>query len=95
MWVYSHSANVLGKVGLQIMEEHICRLRNIITNWIATRPLFADCWEGERLQGTPPHIFWWEQEFDLDLEALNSEPGSDGLTASKESWGSREVGLGG
>ncbi len=47
------------------------------------------------MRGSTHHIFWWEQEFDLDLQEMIDLSGSDGSTASVESdslWGS---GLGG
>ncbi len=92
IWIYPPTANVLEKVGLRPMEEYIRWHRNTIAEWIATRPVFRACWEGERLPGAPRHTFWWEQEFDLDLEALISEPRSDDSTASEAPWGSGEVG---
>ncbi len=86
---------MLEEVGLQTVEEHIRQRRNTVAKFIATRPLFTNCWEWKWLQGSPRQQLWWEQEFDLDLEELISDPGSDGSTAlagSLESW---EVGLGG
>ncbi len=56
--------------------------------------MFWTCWEGERLPGAPRHKFWWEQEFDLDLEAMIDILGSDVSTVSEESWGWGGVGLG-
>ncbi len=94
IWSYPPSADVLEEVGLRPMEEYIRRRHNTIAKWIATRPVFWTCWEGERLPGAPRHQFWWEQEFDLDLEALIDEPRSDDPTASEVSWRSGEVGLG-
>ncbi len=86
MWSYLPMADVLEEVGLRPMEEYIRRLRNKITEWIATRPVFKTCWEGEQLPGAPRHKFCWEQEFDLDLGALITKAGSDDPTSSKASW---------
>ena len=77
------------------MDEYIRRRRNTVAEFVATRPLFRTCWEGKRLRGAPHHIFWWEQEFDLDLQEAMSPPGSDGSTAAVESSESWEEGSGG
>ncbi len=67
VWTESNSGDVLEEVCLHTMEEYIQRNRNTGDKWIPTNPLFAGCLEGTRLQGYPRHLFWWEQEFDLDL----------------------------
>ncbi len=58
---YLRLANVLEEVGRQTVEEYICCQRNIVAKFIATRPLFANCWEGKQLWGSPCHQFWREQ----------------------------------
>ncbi len=95
VWTYPRSADVLEEVGLRKMEEYIRRRRNTVAEFVSTRPLFKACWDGKRLRGSPHHTFWWEQEFDLDLQGLISIPGSDGSTASVESSESWEEGSGG
>ncbi len=51
-------ADVLEEVGLQTVEEYIRRRHNTVAEFVATRPLFANCWEGKRLRGSPRHLFW-------------------------------------
>ncbi|MCP4747245.1 MAG: hypothetical protein GY874_14055 [Desulfobacteraceae bacterium] len=77
------------------MEEYICWRHNTIAEWIVMRPLFAKCWEGKRKQGLPRHIFWWEQEFDLDLDTDICPYRSDGSATLAETgclWGSNRGG---
>ncbi len=53
IWTYPRSAYVLEEVGLQRVEEYIRRRQNHVSKFIATRPLFAICWEGKWLRGSP------------------------------------------
>ncbi len=81
MWIYPESGAVPSEVGLQTMEEYIRRRWITIADWIMNSPLFATCWEAEQLHGSPCHNFWWEQEFDLELDERYAHSGSDGSTA--------------
>ena len=47
------------------------------------------------MRGPPCLIFWWDQDFNLNLEALISELESDSSTALVKSLESWEVGPGG
>ncbi len=86
VWEYPHLEDVLEEVDLQTVEEYICQQHNTVAKFIATCPLFANCWEGKRLRGSPRHQFWWEQEFDLVLEGLILDHESDGSTDSAGSF---------
>ena len=77
-WVYPSSNDVLQEVGLQTMEAYITRRRQTIVAWVVDRPLYAACGEGVRKRGSPQHLWWWEQEFDLDEVCLPSDASSDG-----------------
>ena len=77
-WVYPRSDDVLREVGLQTMEAYLKRRRQTIVAWVVDRPLHAACKGGARKQGSPQHLWWWEQEFDLDEVSLPSDASSDG-----------------
>ena len=68
VWIYPASKDVLEECGLFPMEEYIVRRRNSIAEYVATRPLLDTCREGNLLRGTPQRLWWWEQEFRLDVE---------------------------
>ena len=65
-WEYPESSAVLKECGLHTVAEYIRRRRTTIVEYVATRPLFAACRDGEPLRGTPNHLWWWEQELGLD-----------------------------
>ena len=67
-WMYPRSEDVLEECGLLKMEAYILRRRNSIAEYVATRPLYHACREGEPLRGTPHRLWWWEQESSLDEE---------------------------
>ncbi len=51
--------------------------------FVATRALFAECWTGERMPGTPRRQWWWEQELSLDEDEPTSAYSSDGSDSSE------------
>ncbi len=85
--------DVLEEVGLHTLEEYIYRRRNTVAEFIATRPLFANCWEGKRLRGSPRNQFWWDQEFNLDLDVdIYSYRSNGNLAETGWLWGSNRGG---
>ena len=66
VWIYPRTEDVLEEVGLESIETYVKRRRSTIAEFVAVRPLHVECVGGERARGSPPHLFWWEQEFDLD-----------------------------
>ena len=85
VWTYPDSASVLKECGLRSVETYIRRRRAAIVDWVATGPLYKACREGEPMRGPPCHLWWWEQEFDLDDEEGVSPPASDGTDSSVDS----------
>jgi hypothetical protein len=64
-WTYPVTEEVLEEVGLHSMEHYICVRRDTITQYIATRPMLELCQGAERLRGSSPRHFWWEQPMSL------------------------------
>ena len=68
--------------------------RQTIANYIVDRPILTFCREGERLRGSSPRQFWWEQPMDLDaaravaaaktMVAANDETSVDGTGSMGE-----------
>ncbi len=58
VWSYPASKDVLEEYRLFQMEEYILRRRNLIAEYMATRPLLSTCREGEPLRGTPQRLCW-------------------------------------
>jgi hypothetical protein len=65
-WKYPATVDVLEEVGLRTAEEYIAVRRQTIAAYVVNRPVFWACVEGERMRGTVPHTWWWEQPMDLD-----------------------------
>ena len=89
-WVYPWLEDVLEECGLVSIDQYIRRQRQTIVEYVATRPIFTDCREGEWEQGTPHCQWWWEQEMSLDKDTSNlaySSDGSDTLVSSNSCWG--------
>ncbi len=83
-WVYPWSEDVLDECGLVSIDKYIRRQRQTIVEYVATRPLFAACWKGEREQGTPHHQWWWDKEMSLDEDGLILEHSNDGSVDTLE-----------
>ncbi|KAL7525953.1 hypothetical protein ACHAXR_001230 [Thalassiosira sp. AJA248-18] len=67
-WTYPSSADVLEEVGLRSIRQYIEVRRQTIAVYIVDRPIFSCCIrDGERMRGTSPRIWWWQQSMDLDL----------------------------
>ena len=73
-WTYPAMANVLEEAGLRPAEEYITVRRKTIAAYVVNRPVFRACVEGERMRGTVPHTWWWEQPMDLDAAREASAP---------------------
>ena len=67
VWTYPSSKDVLEEVGLFSIEHYVQVRRQTIANYIVDRPILAFCREGERLRGSSPRQWWWEQPVDWDL----------------------------
>jgi hypothetical protein len=65
-WVYPRLEDVLKECGTMI-EEYIQILRQMIAVYVATRPIFDKCRQGERKREAVPHRWWWDQPMDLDV----------------------------
>jgi hypothetical protein len=49
------------------IEDYIQICRQTIAMYIANRPIFNECRQGEHKRGAIPHRWWWEQPMDLDI----------------------------
>jgi hypothetical protein len=65
-WVYPKSADVLEECGMRMIAEYICKQRNTIAMYVATRPILEACREGKRWRGLMPRQWWWEQLMSLE-----------------------------
>jgi hypothetical protein len=78
VWVYLTTADVLEECGMATIPAYIRSCRQMIAVYMATRPVFKACMEGERRQGSMPRQWWWVQLMCLD--AINA-------TGSNASYG--------
>jgi hypothetical protein len=60
-WEYPPIAEALEIVGLQPIEESLCRRRNAVAGYVACRPIFALCNSAGRLSGSSNLPRWTEQ----------------------------------
>ena len=70
MWVNPKSADVLRAARLRTVGEYISRRRQTVLRAIADRPILEECREAERQRGSPTCLYWWEQEFEEELELM-------------------------
>ncbi len=66
-WIYPKLADVLEGCGLKSIAEYIKVRRQTIAEYVATRPIYEKCVQGERRRRAIPRHWWWEQEMDLDV----------------------------
>ena len=66
-WTYPSSKAVLKETGLRSIAHYVQVRRQTIAAFILNRPIFSMCRDAERIRGSPPKQFWWEQAFDFDL----------------------------
>ena len=72
-WVYPKSVDVRRAARVKTIVEYIAdRHRNILLT-IADRPILEECRRAERRRGSPPRLYWWEQEDELDLSLEEGE----------------------
>ena len=67
VWAYPSSDDVLEEVGLFSISHYVQVRRQTIAIYIVDRAILTFCREGERLRGSSPRQFWWEQPVDWDL----------------------------
>ena len=66
-WVYPKSVSVLRAARVRTIEECIAGRRRNFLGTIADRPILEECRGAERRRGSPPRLYWWEQEMELDF----------------------------
>jgi hypothetical protein len=66
-WVYPRLEDVSKECGMTTIEEYIQIFRQTIAVYVATRPIFNKCRQGERKSWAILHRWWWEQPMDLDI----------------------------
>jgi hypothetical protein len=57
-WIYPRSADVLEECGMQTIAEYICKQRDTIAVYVATRPILEACRENERQRGSMLRQWW-------------------------------------
>merc|ERR1711966_551760 len=62
VWVYPHTADVLAAAHLQPLAYYIQRRRHTVHNTIRDRDVLKECEGAERRRGTPPRLFWAQQD---------------------------------
>ena len=62
LWVYPHSTDVLAAAHLQSIEYYLRKRRHNVYNTIRGRDVLKECEGAERRRGTPPRLFWAEQD---------------------------------
>jgi hypothetical protein len=61
VWTYPRLADVLEECGVWTIAEYICKQRDTIAVYVATRPILEACRVGEWQRGSMPRQWWWEQ----------------------------------
>ena len=61
-WVYPHSADELAAAHLQTVAHYIQMRRHTVHNNVRDRTVLKECRRAERRRGTPPRLFWTEQD---------------------------------
>ena len=75
-WVYPHTADVLAAAHLQPIAYYIQRRRHTVHNTIRDRDVLKECKGAERRRGTPPRLFWTEQDMTVpEPQEYGSEGG--------------------
>ncbi len=78
VWVYPKTADVLEECGMATIATYIRYRRQTIGVYMATRPVFKACMEGEWRQGLMPRQWWWEQPMCLDAIDATGSDANDG-----------------
>ena len=77
-WIYPKSVAVRRAAQVKTIVEYITDRRRNIMLTIADRPILEECRRAERRRGSPPRLYWWEQEMELDLSKEEEEDDVDG-----------------
>ena len=65
-WRYPKREDALKECGLKDILEYIEDRRATVARFVADRPIFEACRGGERLRGSTPRQYWWEQPLGLE-----------------------------
>ena len=60
------------------LADYIQVRHQTIAMYVAMRPIFTACVEGERRRGSMPRQWWWEQPMCLDAVDATGSDASDG-----------------
>jgi hypothetical protein len=66
-WIYPSTKDVLEECGLRPVKYYIDTCCFTIAMYVVNRPILRECQEGERMRGSMPQQWWWEQELGLDV----------------------------
>ena len=61
--MYPKSASVRRVARVKTSVEFIADRRRNFLLTIADRPILEECRRAERRRGSPPRLYWWEQEW--------------------------------
>jgi hypothetical protein len=73
-WEYPKTSDVLEECGMATIQHYIQKRRATIAIYIADQLILEACRQGERMRGSYPRQWWWEQAMCLDI---NNATGSD------------------
>ena len=77
VWIYPHSADVLAVALLQPIKFYIRKRRHIVYNTIRGRDVLKECEGAERRRGTPPRLFWAEQDMSMPERLVYGAEGGE------------------
>ena len=66
VWRYPKREDALKECGLKDVLEYIEARRATVARFVVDRPVFEACRGGERLRGSTPRQYWWEQPLGLE-----------------------------
>jgi hypothetical protein len=78
VWVYPEMVDILEECGMATIAMYIRSCCQTIAVYVATRPVFKACMEGERWQGLMLRQWWWEQPMCLDAIDATGSDANDG-----------------
>jgi hypothetical protein len=66
IWIYPKWTDDLEVCRMWTIAEYICKQRNTIAVYVATRPILEACREDKRQRGLMPRQWWWEQPMSFE-----------------------------
>ena len=64
---------------MQAIGDYIARRCQTVLWAIADRPILEECRGAEKRRGSPTRLYWWKQEFEVELLREEEEEDEDWL----------------